>query len=133
MAKHSRRKPNPNAAIHHHEGGDWEPVWQGNSEAEAEIVAGGLQADGIPARSLGSQQVPVALPYAFLADTWAVFVPSSRAERSRDILRRRGSAADIVEGSSDFSGDQRATLKFAAIGLLAMAVFALYQVLRSAL
>jgi hypothetical protein len=94
-----------------------------------------LRASGrrIPARSFGSQQVPVALPHGFLADTWAVFVPSSCAERARDILRRRGSAADIVEGSSDFSGDQRATLKFAAIGLLAVTVFALYQVLRSAL
>lgn len=131
MSKPSRRRRNP--VRHLHEGVEWEPVWQGNSEAEAEIVAGGLHADGFAARSMGSQSLPSALPHAFLADTWAVFVPSSHASQVRRVLRQRGSDADVVESPQNFSRDQAATLKFVVAGLIAVALFAIFQELMNSL
>jgi hypothetical protein len=90
----------------------WEPVWQGNGEAQAHIVAGGLRATGINVRIQGARQTQ-ALPHAFQRDAWALFVPLTQAASARAILRGHGEEAGVVDGSADRAG-QRATLGFAA-------------------
>lgn len=97
----------------------WEAVWQGDGEAAAEIVAGGLSAAGIPTRTMGGQQLPSGYPHAFQRDTWAVFAPSARADDARDLLRTRGDEAGIVSGGDDLSTEQRATLRL----LLILAIY----------
>lgn len=95
----------------------WEPVWQGNGEAQATIVADGLEAGGIGARIQGARQID-GLPHAFQRNTWAVFVASDNAPRARDVLRDRGESAGIVEGGGLDDKDWKATWKF--VGLLAL-------------
>jgi len=113
---------------------EWEPVWQGDGEASAEIVAGGVAAAGIPTRTMGAQQVPTGYPHAFQRDTWAVFVPSSRAEAAGELLRTRGDETSIVSGSEDISSEQRATLRLVLIlavyvGIPAVILGSVYAIL----
>ncbi len=114
MSKPRRKHPNPPAPPHQPSSG-WEAVWQGDGEAPAEIVAGGLSAAGIPARTMGGQQLPSGYPHVFQRDTWAVFTPSSHAGHAREILRQRGDHAGIVSGTGNLSAEQRATLRLALI------------------
>lgn len=133
MAKRQLRVPRGAARTHQHEGAQWEPVWQGTNEPDATVVAGGLEADGIRARALVSRLLPSVLPQRFPTQTWTVFVPASHAEEARRILRHRGSGSDVVESERDLGSDQRATLKFAGVGLLVLLVFALFQVLMNSI
>ena len=124
----------PRGARHEHEGVEWEAVWQGKSEPDAEIVAGGLNADGIRARtSVSALRGPGLMMLRTFGETWTVFVPTAHAEDARRNLRHRGNGGGIVESERDFSGDRRATLKFAVLGLLAVAAFALFQELLNSL
>jgi hypothetical protein len=93
--------------------GGWEPVWQGNGEAQARIVADGLGASGFRARTQGARPTE-GLPHAFQLNTWAVFVPVGEADRARDRLRDQGESAAIIDGASNWASESRLTLKFAA-------------------
>lgn len=133
MPKHRRKQTRPNASERQASSG-WEAVWQGDGEAAAEIVAGGLSAAGIPTRTMGGQQLPSGYPHAFQRDTWAVFAPSARADDARDLLRQRGDEAGIVSAGDDLSSEQRATLRVILIlaiyvGIPAIILGTLYAVL----
>lgn len=133
MPKPRRNPSNPGPRRRSASSG-WEAVWQGDGEAAAEIVAGGLSAAGIPARTMGAQQVPTGYPHGFQRDTWAVFAPSSRAADARDLLWQRGDESGIVSGGDDLSSEQRATLRLVLIlavyaGLPAIILGAVYAIL----
>ncbi len=66
----------------------WEPVWGGRSEAEAGIVAGGLDADGIATRITGSPGFRG--PGMHQEGGWAIFVREGEAARARALLDERG-------------------------------------------
>lgn len=112
----------------------YEPVWQGGGEAAAAIVVGGLKADGIRAMMQGGRPTSNTLTHAFAHDTWAVFVPSREAARARELLYERDEGANVVEGEDPeaFSGNQRATLKFAVAALLGGVVWLLWMSIRAA-
>jgi len=99
-------------------------VWQGDGEAAAAIIAGGLHSSGIKAQVQGLHPFGVA-GQPFTRNTWAVCVPSSKAEAARHLLHQRGESHHIVSGTDDFSSEQVATLKFVVAGLFAVAVAAL--------
>lgn len=110
---------------------DWEAVWQGDSEPAANVVAGSLQADGIGARVQGGRMVSLGLPAGAPGGLWAVFTPAADAGRARDLLRQSGDSANIVAAPGEDSGGlQAATLKFAFVAILAVAIFALLMTLR---
>lgn len=99
----------------------WEAVWQGDLEANASIVAGGLDADGIPARVQGSQAVRGYFGMWLAPDHWAVVVPGSHADKARDILRDRGDEAGVVENTemdADAAFDLGFKLLLSFVGLI---------------
>jgi hypothetical protein len=110
----------------------WEPVWQGNGEAQAEIVAGGLGVSGIPARVQGARPIQ-GLPSPFQLNTWAVIVPASRADAARLLLREHGEGAGVVSGAGQTRSDRAATIRFAVLLALGCVAFGLFVAVRSAL
>lgn len=114
----------------------WEAIWQGDGEARAGIVAGGLAARGIRARTHGTGRLPMALPGAFAHDTRLVMVRHKDARRARAHLRSTGEAANVIgdpEEDGALDSGQRATLWFVAFGLLAVVGVVLYILLRAAI
>lgn len=109
---------------------EWEAVWQGDSEPAANVVAGSLQADGIGARVQGGRMISLGLPAGAPGGLWAVFTPAADAGRARDLLRQSGDSANIVAAAGADSDLQTATLKFAFVAILAVAIFALLMTLR---
>lgn len=110
----------------------WEPVWEGDGEAQAGIIALALRDSGIPAEVQGGRQVQ-GYPHAFQRSTWAVFVPSGLAAGARALLRERDEGANLVDGGDDLSGLQRSTLKFVLAGLLAIGAYVAYRALTGGL
>jgi len=110
----------------------WEPVWQGNGEAQAHIVAEGLGVRGIRARIQGARPID-GLPHAFQVNTWAVVVPVQQAAEARDVLLDRGEAAGIISAGTQDAAGRRATLRFVALLAAAVVGFALLMALRQAL
>lgn len=106
------------------------PVWEGDSEAQASVVAGSLQADGIRAVINGSQPIPSTASHAFARNTWAVLVPGNRAADARALLRETADAG-VVEGGGPAAPEQLATLKFAVFGLLVVAAIVLWQTIQN--
>lgn len=96
---------------------DWMPIWRGPGEAEAAIVAGSLEASGVPAVIQG-----ITTPYRAttvpLGGTWAVYTPWQSADRARKILREHGEGGNILveESGTGLTASQIATLKFVAAG-----------------
>lgn len=113
-------------------GAGWEPVWQGNGEAQAEIVALALRNSGIAARVQGGQPVQ-GYPHAFQQDTWAVFVPIASSGAARRLLVDRDERANLVGADGDLSALQRSTIKFVLAGLLAIAAYVVYRALTGGL
>jgi len=113
--------------------GTWEQVWQGTGEAVAEIVAGRLHAEGIPANVRGHSFQQRALVFA-LQGAWAVYVPGPAASLARDVLRAHGEADNIIEAESPsgLTSSQSATLKVAFIGLLLIAIAGIVAAIRAA-
>jgi hypothetical protein len=101
----------------------WEQVWQGTSETAAEIVAGRLRADGIPANVRGHSFQQRTVVFS-LQGAWAVYVPWSVADLSRDLLRASGEGGNIIESELEagLTSGQSSTLRAAFIGLLLIAV-----------
>ena len=110
----------------------WEPVWQGNGEAQATIVADGLRAGGMEARIQGARQTD-GLPHMFQMDTWAVFVPSEEAGEARQALRETGEGSGVVEGGGFSSSDWKATWRFVALLAAGVVAVALLLALRESL
>jgi hypothetical protein len=111
----------------------YEPVWQGNGEAAAAIIAGGLQADGIRARMQGGRPTANTLTHAFARDTWAVFVHCRDAARARELLYEQEEGPNVIEGEDPeaFAANQRATLKFAVFAVLGGIVWLLWMSIRA--
>jgi len=63
---------------------------------------------------------------ALTQDFWAVIVRSREAERARHYLRLHDEGSNVVSAEpGPRTSDQLATLKFAAVALLGLALFAL--------
>ena len=107
-------------------------VWEGDSEMSASVIAGSLEADGIRAVIQGIRPLPYSGMTAFGAGTWSISVPSSKARQARTLLRESGEESGIVSGSLDLGQSHVATLKFAAVGLLAAIVIILLLSIRNA-
>jgi hypothetical protein len=110
----------------------WEAVWQGNGEAQAQIVADGLGVRGIRARIQGARPID-GLPHAFQVNTWAVVVPTQQAAEARDVLLDRGEAAGIVAAADGSAAEKRATLRFVLLLAASVVAFALLMALRQSL
>ncbi len=114
----------------------WEAIWQDESEARAEIIAGSLAARGIRARTQGTGRLPMAIPGGLVPDTRIVFVRHRDARLARAHLHNTGEAANVVGGPDDdaaLSREQAATLWFAVFGLVAVAGIVIYLFLRQAM
>ena len=100
----------------------WDPVWQADSEAEASIVAGRLEADGIRTRVQG-----IGTPYRgsalTLGGTWAILVPAGIAERAREVLREHEEGHNVIEAEDDegLTAAERSTLRFVIAGVALLA------------
>jgi len=110
----------------------WEQVWQGTSETAAEIVAGRLRADGIPANVRGHSFQERTVVFS-MQGAWALYVPCSVADLSRDLLRNTGEAGNIIEPELEagLTSGQSSTIKVAFIGLLLIAVAGVLVAIRN--
>jgi len=106
----------------------WDAVWEGNGEAQASVVAGGLGSSGIRAQVTFSRIA--AQPFA--RESWVVMVPARHAEAARQLLHERGEGHRVVTGDDDVSAEQVATLKFVAVALIAAVVIGLVLTIRAA-
>jgi len=113
-------------------GAGWEPVWEGNGEAQAEIIALALRDSGITAHAQGAQQIQ-GYPHAFQQATWAVFVPAAHSRAARHLLAERHEGHNIVDLDDDLSSLQRSTLKFVLAGLAAIGAYLAYRALTGGL
>ncbi len=107
----------------------WEQVWVGDGEGQASIVAGGLQARGIPARVNGYRPLPHAYPAAWARSNWGIYVPAAQASEARDLLRDSGEDGNVVHGGESLGGEQFLVLKLAVAGLLAIVIVSAVGVL----
>jgi hypothetical protein len=130
MSKPSRKHHNPVATIEHEEH-TWEAVWDGASEADATIVAGGLEADGFRAHISGAHGLPAYGGYRVVGDEWAVFVRDDKADEARQLLRRRGHGAEVVSDGSSLGMNARFAVQALVTGVLGLVVFLLYLAIRS--
>lgn len=113
-------------------GEPWEPVWQGDNEPEAAIVAGRLEADGIPARIRGGKLFSPWMPVGGPWGTWTVFAPTPEAALARELLHRHHAGAGVIDpGRGAATSDQVATLKFAVLAVLAATIFGLLMAIRA--
>jgi hypothetical protein len=99
---------------------DWEQVWQGTSEVEAETVAGRLEADGF--RTLVRGNAMPERTIAFMRGAWGVAVPAVSAEAARESLRSNGEGHNIIEPTTGagLTSTQKETLMFIVLGLLVL-------------
>lgn len=105
----------------------WQPVWQGDGEAPAAIVADSLRGRGIDARPVGGRQAAGGYPHAWQRDTWAVIVRVKDAAAARDILDETGEDANVV---SDSGGSVAANWRIARVAIpLAAIVIAIVWML----
>src|SRR5689334_17448583 len=117
MSKPSRKRHNPVANIQHEEH-TWEAVWEGPSEADAAIVAGGLEADGFRAHVSGAHGLPAYGGYRMVGQEWAVFVRDDKAADARQLLRRRGHGAEVVSGGGSLGMNARFAVQALVAGAL---------------
>src|SRR5689334_22432429 len=128
MSKPSRKRHNPVATIEHEEH-TWEAVWEGASEADASIVAGGLEADGFRAHVSGSHGLPA---YGrMVGQEWAVFVRDNKAAKARQLLWRRGHGAEVVSGGDSLGANARFAVQALVTGVLVLVIFLLYLAIRA--
>lgn len=116
-----------------HRTASWVQVWQGDGEAQAEIVAQGLGASGIRTR-VGSS--PLTLPYGARLQTsaWTILVPGHDAERARELLQERHEGPRVVSGEADTVADNfRVIMRLTALAAGLFALVALAMALRAAL
>lgn len=116
---------------HEDASGEWEQVWQGTSEAAAEIVAGRLQAEGLRANVRGHSFQQRTVPFA-MQGAWAVYVPVASAGLARDVLKAHGEASNVIEPEPEhgLTPGQRDTIRFVVIGILVIAIVGLVAAIR---
>ena len=101
---------------------EWVPIWRGTAEAEAAIVAGSLEASGIPAVVQGNT-TPYRATTFVLGGTWEISTPQPSAARARRVLREHGEGHNLIleDAGIGLTANQVATLKFAAVGAALLA------------
>lgn len=110
---------------------EWEPVWVGDGEAVAAIVAGSLEAEGIGTQTSGTRVAARAGAGFSPFSTWAVLVRASQAEQARDSLRATGESANVVAGGGVSGADVRSLFRLTMYALAVMAVVVLLALIRS--
>ena len=105
-------------------GQGWEQVWQGESEAVANIVAGRLEAEGIAVRIEGNS-TPYRSDAFVMGGTWGIVVPVEQAAVARELLRANDEGHNVIEfePGSALSSNQKATFRFIAVLVLGIAIF----------
>jgi hypothetical protein len=114
----------------------WEVVWQGTTEIDAEMTAGLLRSAGLRALVEGSH-TPFRAATFPLGGTWRVRVPVGEMEAARAVLLEAGEERNLVSAEAEeqkgwLSGDQRATLVAAAVGLAVLAIVIIFLSIREA-
>src|SRR5690606_33679153 len=112
---------------------DWEQVWQGTSEVEAEIVAGRLEADGFRTVVRGNTMPERTI--VFMRGAWAVAVPAISAESARESLRSNGEGHNVIKPATGagLTSTQKETLRFIILGLLILVGTGLVYAIRGEL
>lgn len=110
----------------------WEQVWQGDAETLASIVSGRLESEGIQTRIVGSS-TPYRATALALGGTWGILVPTGKAARARDVLFENDEGHNVIEPETEtgLTGNQKATLRFAAFFAMALVLWALYAALKA--
>ena len=103
-------------------------MWEGLGEAQASVVAGGLESSGIRAQVTFTRIAAQPLT----RESWFVLVRLQEAEAARHLLHQRGEGHAIITGNQDISSDQLATLKFVALALLAAIIIGLLLAIKAA-
>lgn len=99
----------------------WAPVRGGPAEAEARIVAGRLEADGIDTRINGSPGFRG--PGMHQEGGWAFFVRERDATRAREVLERGGEGNNLLESPDGLAREKfRVLMPLTVLGLLALVV-----------
>jgi hypothetical protein len=116
-------------------GPEWQVIWRGDGEARAELVAGQLRSHGIDAIARGMSPGSVHGLPLYRANAWTVSVAEDDATEAQAVLRGTGEGRFLLEpeAAADISSDQRATLVFAAIGVIAVLAFLLYAAAKGSL
>ncbi len=116
----ARRQQRPRG---HRPASHWVPIWEGDSEAAASIVAGRLDAEGFRVQVVGGRATPGGFPHVFQRGTWAILASSGEAERARGVLRDRGESHNIVDSGAEGLGTNgRATLRIAFQAIVVVAL-----------
>lgn len=112
---------------------DWEQVWQGTSEVEAEIVAGRLNAAGFRTIVRGHHMPQRTI--VWLKGSFGIAVPAVSAGAAREALRANGEGHNIIEPESGegLTRQQKETLRFAVFGVLVVIGVTLVLAIREAL
>lgn len=112
---------------------DWEQVWQGTSEVEAEIVAGRLNAEGFRTMVRGHHMPQRSI--VWLKGSFGVVVPAVSAETAREVLRSNGEGHNVIEPETGegLTGQQKETLRFAIFGVMVVIGVTLVFAIREAL
>ena len=101
----------------------WEQVWQGDSEAAANIIAGRLEGDGVRTRVIGDS-VPYRIGAMTVGSQSGILVPAGKAAHARDLLRDYDEGHNVLEDESGegLTTSQRATLVYGVLLVAAIAV-----------
>jgi hypothetical protein len=93
---------------------EWAPVWQGDTETQATLIHGSLEAAGLRARIVGARGYPVGFG-AMQSGTWTVFCRDDDAPRARRLLQERGEPGVAAGAPAGVSPEWRTTLILGAV------------------
>jgi len=112
-------------ALAEEDAGPWQVVWRGVAESEASIIAGSLEADGIPAQVEGSRREHGLLAGSFDHGIYVVYVPGPLARHARRLLRESGEGVNVIaEPVEDEETTPADTVRFVLAGVLVLVVIA---------
>ncbi len=101
----------------------WEVVWRGVAESDAHIIAGSLEADGLPAVVQGARRDYGLLAASFDHGDYAVYVPRTKASHARQLLTDRGEAKNVIEEPPDEDYTTSAdSVRFVLAGILVLVI-----------
>jgi hypothetical protein len=105
--------------------GPWQVVWRGVAETEASIIAGSLEADGIPAQVEGARREHGLLAGSFDHGVYAVYVPGTLARHARRLLRESGEGVNVIAEPVEEETTPADTVRFVLAGVLVLVIIAL--------